>query len=327
MLRSLAVLAAVGLLASTARAAPTDVELRAARQLFLDAEKDEDAGRWADALEKLRRVAEVKPTPGVRSHAALCEEHLGQLARALDDYTAAQTQASADGATDVLRFVAKRLAGLGPRVPRLTVQLVPAVPDAVVTLDGTGLGPSVLGVPIPVDPGEHAIEATSTGRLPVRRTIAIRERDTTVVELELSEPPAPPPAPASAQLPGRSPTTLVLSDRFAPEASPAPSRLAASLSTAGAVALAGGGVAAYVLAGSARSSAIAQCARIVSDSPDACDAPRNGVRAWDATAALAWLGAAGVGALAVVLWAQPGEASVAARALLGPGGVVVGGRF
>jgi hypothetical protein len=338
---ALAVLVALALVAPCARAAPTDAELRAARLLFADAEKDEDAGRWQDALEKLRRVAEVKPTAGVRSHVALCEEHIGQLARALDDYAAAETQAGADGAKDVLRFVGKRLAELGPRVPRLTIRVEPPVPDAVVTLDGAALSPSLLGVAIPVDPGEHTLEATAKGYPTVRRTLAMRERDTTSVDVNLTEtaaPPAPatpaPPAPAAPPPAPAAPTegtatpssTGPLPDPFLREPS-GPSQTAAWISTAGAVALAGGGVAAYLLAGSAHTSAVEQCARTVSTATDACDGPRNTVRAWDATAAIAWLGAAGVGALAVVLWTRPAASQASARVMLVPGGVVLGGRF
>jgi hypothetical protein len=84
---ALAALLAVTLLPSPCYAAPAGDQVRAARRLFADAEKDEDASRWADALEKLRRVAQVKLTAGIHYHIALCEEHLGQLATALDQYT------------------------------------------------------------------------------------------------------------------------------------------------------------------------------------------------------------------------------------------------
>jgi hypothetical protein len=317
--------------AASAAAAPTEDELRAARQLFTDAEHDEDGGRWSEALEKLRRVEQVKHTAGVRSHVALCEEHLGQLVRALDDYAAAETEARASGASEVVRFVQKRVTDLGPRVPRLTVMLEPAGADAVVTLDGTALSPSQLDVRLPVDPGEHVLEATARGRSPVRRSFSMQEGYVTVVEMDTREPtPAPsaatvvpPPAPAATLAPIPVPEPP---PRTAPETQ-APSRTAAWLSTGGAVALAGAGFAAYLLAGSARTSAIEQCARIVSNSPDACAGPRNGVRAWDATAAIAWLGAAGAGALAVVLWTRPAAPPASARVVIVPGGLVVGGRF
>jgi hypothetical protein len=68
---------------TTSRAAePTKTELAAARDLFARAERDEDGGRWGDALDKLRRASSVKMTPGIRFHIALCEENLGQLVAA-----------------------------------------------------------------------------------------------------------------------------------------------------------------------------------------------------------------------------------------------------
>jgi hypothetical protein len=100
-------------------AGPSPEDLRAARELFASAEKDEDAGKWSDALDKLGRVAQVRSTSGVRYHIALCEEHLGRLAHALDDYVQAEIQARNDGAQDVLRLVGGRVGQLKDRVPRL----------------------------------------------------------------------------------------------------------------------------------------------------------------------------------------------------------------
>jgi len=148
-----------------ARAAPTDAQLAAARELFADAESDEDAGQWLGALEKLRRVSRVKETAGVRYHEALCEEHLGRLASALGDYTAAEAQARAENAQDVMQPVAKQLAELGPRVPRLTIRVAPDAGTATVRLDGAAVAPGLVGTAIPVDPGMHQVSRAEIGHL------------------------------------------------------------------------------------------------------------------------------------------------------------------
>ena len=336
---ALAGLLALALAAPAVAAPPTDVEIRAARQLFAEADKDETAGRWAEALDKLRRVEQVKLTAGVRSHVALCEEHLGQLAKALDDYTAAETQAGVEGSADVLSFVGKQLVSLAPRVPRLTIHLVPAAPDAVVTLDGSSVSPSLRGVPIPVDPGVHVIEATLKNRVPARRSVTLHERDTVTLDLELPEAPAPPPpapippaptpAPAVTNATPAAPPAAPVAPAVetAPASTSAPSRTGAWLATAGAVLLAGGGVAAYVLAGNARSTAVQRCAQVVSDASDACDSLKNPVRAWDAAAGGAWVGAAGLGTLAIILFAHHAEPEPSARLLVGPGSVGLAGSF
>ncbi len=328
-----AALAGLALAAPSAHAAPGDVEVRAARQLFVDAEKDEDGGRWADALVKLRRVAQVRLTAGIHYHVALCEEHLGQLAAALDEYTSADGQARAENAQDVLLLVGKRIADLGPRVPRLTIRLVPDVADATVTLDGAKLLPAVFGTALPVDPGEHHIEATGPGRPSTSRSVTLREHDVTVVDLQLPEPPpSPSPVPLSSGPTGEAAGAPPPSPTLPPEvpaAPTAPSHTGAILATAGAVALAGGGIAAFVAAGSAHTRAVSQCAEVFSAAPGACDSEKNGVRALDFTAAGLWLGAGAVGALAVVLWSRPSAAPspTAARLFVGPGSLVVGGRF
>ncbi len=298
-------LVAVICAARASSAAPTTADLSAARQLFADAERDEDAGRWSEAMEKLRRVAQVRLTSGVRYHLALCEEHLGQLSRALDDFTAAQAQARADGAADVLRIVGKHLDDLGPRVPRLTVRVTPQAADLVVKLDDVVLDAAKVGTALAVDPGTHRVEASAPRYSPAQATVTVQERDVTSIDLNLVE---PSPAPVVAQPPAAAPAAPAARPA-APEATPAQStagpRTGAIVATAGAAALAGLGVVAFVVAGNAVTSGAQQCATERTTSP--CDAQKNTVRAWDFAAAGSWLGAAGVGAFAVVLWLRAPE--------------------
>ncbi|HXN33674.1 MAG TPA: hypothetical protein VN894_17515, partial [Polyangiaceae bacterium] len=145
---------------ATSHAAPAD-PIERARALFAQAESDEDAERWSEAIEKLRVVAQVKFTAGVRYHIALCEEHLGQLARALGDYRDAEDQARLENAQDVLRIVGKQVSALDPRVPRLTIRVVPPVPAVSLKLDGKPLDQGPTHAASPVDPGVHYVEATA----------------------------------------------------------------------------------------------------------------------------------------------------------------------
>src|SRR5580658_4739305 len=87
-------------------AEPSKTDLAVARELFSRAERDEDRGLWADAVEKLRRAGSVKMTPGIRFHIALCEEKQGQLAEALGDYVTAEAAARTEGNKDVLEATA-----------------------------------------------------------------------------------------------------------------------------------------------------------------------------------------------------------------------------
>jgi hypothetical protein len=330
--RTLAVLAAVTgtLTAGTSQAAPANGVERA-RTLFLQAEADEDAERWSEALDKLRAVSQVKLTPGVRYHVALCEEHLGQLARALGDYTAAERQAREENAKDVLRFVGPRLAAIDARVPRLTIRVVPAAPDAAVTLDGELIAQGHGAAAIPVDPGVHHVEVTAPDRPTATAGVTLREHEWTVLDVHVAEPAGA----ASASITGPPPATVVFSAAPRPMAGAttpprAPdSHAGAIVATALSIALLGGGAAAYIAAGSEHDHAVQTCATVSRPATDACSGWVARVRAWDFAATGAWTAALVSGVIAVVLWAKPNDApkQAATRWSVGPGAIAVEGRF
>jgi hypothetical protein len=276
-------------------AEPTPGQLQAARDLFMAATKDEDAQRWSDALDKLRRVADVKLTAGVRYHVAFCEEKLGQTATALAHYNEAQSAAQREHDKDVLDLVTPEfLAGLRGRVSTLTIDVPDAIGGAAdVTLDGHPEPKGLWGVAVPVDPGPHHVEAHAPGRISFVRELIVREREVTVLDVtmptlpDVPVPPPPPPAPERAPMPP----------------SESSRSLAAPLGTTiGAVLLASGGIGAFVLAGNAQSSGQAQCATRTSGN---CNDLRAPVRDWDSVALGAWAGSAILATAAVVLWATP----------------------
>jgi hypothetical protein len=319
---------AAALAPAIARAAPPDTPTRAqlatARDLFIQAERNEDAGRWQDALDTLRQVALVKLTAGVRYHIALCEEHLGMLANALDDFAAAKEQAVIERAQDVLRLVDGEIESLSPRVPRLAIHLTPGGPDAEVTLDGESLEVARLDESRPVNPGVHRIEARAAGRRPASVVVTMHERDATSLEIPLSapEPPLPPPAPSPA------PATQSSSPHRVPSGW-STARVEAVTATASAAVLVGGGVAAYVAAGATHDDAVRSCEVIISASASACDSKKNAVRALDWIAASTWAGASVSAGLAIWLWTRPARpgSSASLQWVVGAGFVGARGRF
>jgi hypothetical protein len=318
--------------ASSALAAePSKMELAAARDLFSRAERDEEAGRWTDALDKVRRAGTVKMTPGIRFHIALCEEKLGQLVSALGDYASAEAAARAEGNKDVLDAVTDSLTALRARTPTLTLTPPPDAKDAVVTLDGTALSPGLLGTPIPVDVGVHAVQAHASGRPPFAMTVSVFERQAASVVVRL-----PAAAPAGVAPAGVAPvpaTPAGAPERLTPAPSSpvetahetSPPKTLAILTSAGAAALVGFGIASYFIAGGQQSSAETACLERVS-----CDSLKSGPRTWDALALGAWIAGASVAGLSVYLWtrpASPAEAPPRAALLFGPGSLELRGRF
>jgi hypothetical protein len=317
-------LAAVAHAPPSHAAGPSPAQVQAARELFQDAERDEDAKRWSDALDKLRRVAAVKLTPGVRYHIALCEENLGQLVAALADYTLAENQARAENAPDVLRLVGEKLKSLKTRVPRLTLA-VADIPDIEVRLDGEPILKAMWGVQIPLDPGEHKIEAKAPGRVAMARTIKMDERDSTLIEVKLPEALKTPPPP-STPAPSGSAMTASSTDAAPAPAPPTAGHGGAIAATLGAAVLIGGGVIAFVYAGQTHDDNAVTC----STRHIPCDDLKQQVQLWDTVALSAWIGAAALTAVAVVLWASPAASAktpTRGELYVGPGALGIKGSF
>jgi len=290
---------------------PTPSEVQAARELFKKAEADEDAGKWEEALDKVKRAISVKPTPGLRFHVALCEEKLGQLVAALADYTAADQLAHEQNNKDVIDAVAEPLKTLRIRVPTLTIE-VPAAQGSQVEVDGKAIAQGLYGVAMPVEPGTHRVTARAPGKrlFSTQVTLHEREADTATVKW-VDIPPEP-----------------VLNGQDTPEkpveTKSAPLKVGAIVATAASAVLLGVGIGAFVAADGAHSDLAAQCPLLTN-----CDDLRNKVRAWDWVALGSWIGAAGVAVVAVVLWAKPSapQSSPSARIELRPGGLAFTGSF
>jgi len=300
-------------------AEPSAAEIENARKLFKQAETDEAAQKWDIALGELRRASAIKMTAGLRFHIALCEMNLHQLAAALDDYTAADLLARTEGNTDVQEAVREPRADLDARVPKVKLTIPPDAKNVEVRVDTTVVNdPSE---PLRLEPGPHTIEAKSEGRGTFSKKLALKERDDITVAILLplliagptqtTGPESPPPEPA-------------------PSSSSKRNYVPAILATAGAVVLAGAGLGSFLIAGGAQSDAQAACTTGSSD----CDGDKSKVHTWDAVALGAWIGAAGVAGLAVVLWvdapSKNSEAASTSRSLrvkAGPQAVILQGTF
>ena len=109
-----------------------------------------------------------------------------------------------------------------------------------------------------------------------------------------------------------------------PKAAHGRSRVLPIATTAGAVVLAGTGVAMFLVAGSAQTNAQEDCATKLT-----CDDRRARVRTFDALALGGFIGAVGLGVVSVILWtSKPSEQAAAnARLQAGPGTFALEGSF
>jgi serine/threonine-protein kinase len=184
-----------------------------AEKLFAEARKLLDAGKYAEACQRLADSQKLDPGVGTLLNLAQCYEKMGRTATAWATYHEAAAAARANGQGDREKKAARAADTLEPNLPKLTV----TVPDAAaekgveVKRNGTPVPKSLWGVSEPVDPGEYLIEAHVAGKKPwSTRVKAEAGRATAVILPPLDEsatqapsPAADTPAPASSPAPVR----------------------------------------------------------------------------------------------------------------------------
>jgi hypothetical protein len=161
-------------------------ELKKARAQFQQATELEQAGNWTAALQAFREVGQVRMTPQVRFHIAVCEENLGRLVAALGGYELALADADKVGA-DFKSEVEDNVTKLRARIPKLVIERGAGANAAAIELDGIAVGDSSVGVEVPLDPGPHAVTAKAPNRKPFDSSVTLKEEETTHLEVKLEE--------------------------------------------------------------------------------------------------------------------------------------------
>jgi hypothetical protein len=186
------------LLASVADAQPSGPAgpdaLASARALFAEALRDEEAGRFGEALAKFERVLAVRDTASIEYRIGSCHEGLGEPVPAYRSYLTAQTLGASDPqGADVARAASDRMDVLSRQLARLTLIMPnPAPTDAEVRVDD---GVVTTGEPIPLMPGRHLVSATASGAAPFRSEIALAQGAQVALTVVLAPPPPPVAAP------------------------------------------------------------------------------------------------------------------------------------
>ncbi len=176
--------------AGTPSATISDADRKAARDLFFQGVDLQNAGKFAEALDKFQRAQAVVNAPTNLLHIAECQAAETKLVEAAETYravgrfnlgpnppapfVAAQSQAAAE------------LAQLEPRIPELTIDVAPPnIPTVQVTIDDQPIPTALVGVSRPVNPGPHKIAAQAPGYSREEKTVDVKERSKQKMTLEL----------------------------------------------------------------------------------------------------------------------------------------------
>ncbi|MBV9949966.1 MAG: hypothetical protein JOZ69_24195 [Myxococcales bacterium] len=199
--------------------------------LFNAAKALTDAGQFADACAKFAESKRLAPGLGVTLYLADCYEHIGRTASAWSEFRSAEGLARdrSDKRADVARA---RAQNLEPRLTRLTITLSPYIARTGLQLlrDGVAVADEELGLPVPVDPGDHTVVASAPGHQPRTFNVHTGPESATVQVDSLDEPAARTPAAGPSQvLPGALPSSTPASASFGTQATSTPATTPDSL--------------------------------------------------------------------------------------------------
>jgi hypothetical protein len=243
--------------------------------------------QYAEACPLLERSLAASPVIRTRSALAQCYEAAGKYASAYNTWRAVAEQAAEAGAaeTATLKRAVEKTEQLVARMTRVVIEPANSPAGLQVWLDGRLLAASELNAPVPVDPGQHVIEAKAPERVDWKSTFEIAATEaghTRRLPIEplapiapahvdtpppppvvVKPPPPPPPTPTSTPTP--TPTPVV-------EKPPTPRLKYAAVATAGVggVAVAVGTIFAFSARSSWRDAKAHGC-----DSHGVCRAPED----------------------------------------------------
>ncbi len=193
------------MLAASLAFAQSEENLAAARALAGQGAQAFGAGRYAEAIDLFERAESLVHAPTHLLYQARAAEKLGQLVRARELMVRVQREPLSPNAPEAFRQAqseAQREALLiEPRLAKLTIVLsAPKGVSVTLQMDDKPVPSAVVGVPYPVDPGEHRLEAKAEGYLAEPVDLRLAEGEVRSIELKLQpDPKAAALAPASAE--------------------------------------------------------------------------------------------------------------------------------
>jgi hypothetical protein len=160
----------------------SEADRQAARDLWQTGYQLQQAGNYAEALDKFKRAQAVFSAPTNLLHIAECEAQLGLLVESAETYRgligmplpqgapaafgAAQTEAKAE------------LQQVEARIPKIRIEVSPANAQNVgVTIDDQPMNAALLGVDRPIDPGTHKVHVFAPNYVPQDKMVVIKEKE------------------------------------------------------------------------------------------------------------------------------------------------------
>ena len=164
-----------------------------ARSLFAEGVKEQDSGKYVEAMSHFEKAQKLYDAPTHLLHLAQCQALVGKLLEAAETYETLKRSPLAPGAPEV--FVQAKaqaeaeLPGLRARIPSLKVELSPKpeqLRNLQLVVNDVLIPTELLGVARPVNPGATKIVARAEGYKDAMMEVTLREKESRSVALSLS---------------------------------------------------------------------------------------------------------------------------------------------
>ncbi|HEX5099920.1 MAG TPA: hypothetical protein VFV94_10490 [Polyangiaceae bacterium] len=165
----------VALVSPAARAQSNDTVT--AEALFQQGKSLLSQNRFSEACPKLAESQRLDPATGTLMALAMCHEGSGQIASAWAEFTDVEGRSRKDGREDRQKLAHDRANALRARLSTLEIHVPPEVSTldgVVVTRDGLDMGRGVWNTALPIDGGEHVIEASAPGKVSWRGSVTVK---------------------------------------------------------------------------------------------------------------------------------------------------------
>jgi len=180
---------------------PNGQDVATAQALFEDGKRLMQQGKFEEACPKLVESQRLDPGGGTLLAIGLCHEGQGKTATAWADFNIALGRGRKDGRAEPGQTANENTKALEGKLVRVRLVVEKKVDGLEVKRDGALVGEAQWGTPLPVDPGDHAFEASAPNKEKWAQTVPVRGDGQTVdvkipalVDMPLTAviPPSPP---------------------------------------------------------------------------------------------------------------------------------------
>ena len=194
---------------ASAQDRPSDSEMAAARQLFQSGLRHARQGEWEDARGDFERSYDIAPVPTTLLNLAGAQVQTGQLVAGAESYRRFLSRATSGRAARYREQAETALAAVEERIPRLVIGAHGIREGDLLMVDDAEVSQGVMGMPLPVDPGEHTLRVVRNGEPVAEERVTLAEGEEKRVALDV---PAPAELPTVAEASPSEPSSVPLED-------------------------------------------------------------------------------------------------------------------